>query len=84
MSSVIFGGGLNSQFGNPVRKEFMMLHRELDQLKAVICRIDENVQEIAHKVNVTLTTLEPVSVPPVVPEPQPTPPPAPKYDPRRR
>ncbi len=84
MSSVIFGGGLNSQYGNPVRREILGLHRELDQLKSIICRIDENVQEIAHKVNVSLTTTEPRSVPPTIPEPQPTPPPAPKYDPRRR
>jgi hypothetical protein len=84
MSSVIFGGGLNSQYGNPVRREIMGLHRELDQLKAVVSRIDENVQEIAHKVNVSLTTTEPRSEAPHVPEPVATPPPAPKYDPRRR
>jgi hypothetical protein len=85
MSSVIFGSGLNTQFGNPVRREILGLHKQIDHLRAVIYRMDENIQEIAHKVNVTLTTLEPVSdAPPPPPEPVAPPPPAPKYDPRRR
>ena len=85
MSSVIFGSGLNTQFGNPVRREILGLHKQIDHLRAVIYRMDENIQEIAHKVNVTLTTLEPMSDAPPAPEPvAPPPPAAPKYDPRRR
>lgn len=44
MTSVLYGGGLNYQLGNPVRQEIVTVRRELDSLrKQVEDLTEENI-----------------------------------------
>jgi hypothetical protein len=41
MTSVLYGGGLNYQMGNPVRQEIVAVKRELDSLRKQVEQLSE-------------------------------------------
>ena len=41
MTSVLYGGGLNYQMGNPVRQEIVTVRRELDSLRKQVEQLSE-------------------------------------------
>ena len=41
MTSVLYGGGLNYQMGNPVRQEIVAVRRELDSLRKQVEQLSE-------------------------------------------
>jgi regulator of replication initiation timing len=41
MTSVLYGGGLNYQMGNPVRQEIVTVRRELDSLRKQVEQLTE-------------------------------------------
>jgi len=41
MTSVLYGGGLNYQMGNPVRQEIVTVKRELDSLRKQVEQLSE-------------------------------------------
>ena len=44
MTSVLYGGGLNYQIGNPVRQEIVTVRRDLDSLRKQVEQLtEENV-----------------------------------------
>jgi regulator of replication initiation timing len=41
MTSVLYGGGLNYQIGNPVRQEIVTVRRDLDSLRKQVEQLSE-------------------------------------------
>ena len=55
MTSVLYGGGLNYQIGNPVRQEIVTVRRDLDSLRKQVEQLsEENVVYRKHLMKLLL------------------------------